>query len=182
MLDKDALFYGALELFAEKGVRLTMDALSKRLGISKRTLYENVGSKENLSIFVVERYFEIVEERQRPIREDSSLDPVEKVRQLLTTTPSMPMARLGMDDFRREYPRAYALLDEKLSFGWENTFRVMDEGTAAGAFRVFDKALFARVYASSIEGLVTGQSVQGDAGFNELQRKLVDILLFGITA
>jgi AcrR family transcriptional regulator len=182
MLDRDGMFYGALDLFTEKGTRFTMDELSKKLGISKRTLYENIRSKEDLSIFVVERYFEIVEERQRPIREDVSLPPEEKLRLLLTTTPPMPLTQLRMDAFRTEYPRAYALLDEKLTTGWERTFSVMDDGVAAGVFRNFDRELFARVYAAAIERLVTDQRAGGSKSFNETQQAMVDILLFGITA
>jgi AcrR family transcriptional regulator len=182
MLDKDELFYRALELFTDKGTKFTMDELAKSLGISKRTLYENVRSKEDLSVFVVERYFEIVEERQRPVREDASLEPVEKLRRLLTTTPTMPRALLRMDSFRVEYRRAYALLDARLTEGWENTFRVMDEAVAAGKLRPFDKELFARLYASGIEGIITDFGSSGSATFNEMQSKFVDILLFGITA
>jgi AcrR family transcriptional regulator len=182
MLDKDSLFYGALELFTEKGIKFTMDELSKRLGISKRTLYENIRSKEELSVFVVERYFEIVEERQRPIREDTSLDPVEKVRRLLTTTPALPAARLSMVAFRAEYGKAYARLDRELTTGWDRTFAVMEEGVAAGRLRDFDRELFARVYASGIEGIVTDCGFSTGSTFAEMQSRFVDMLLFGITA
>ena len=180
MLSKDALFYATMELFTEKGTKFTMDEVSKKLGISKRTLYENISSKEELSVFMVEKFFEIVEERQRPILEDSGLCAADKLRRLMTTTPSMPVGRLRMAAFRTEYPKAYALMDAKLSFGWESTFRVMDEGIAAGELRDFDKALFAMVYAAGIEALVTGYDAQSPASFNELQQRLVDILLSGI--
>jgi AcrR family transcriptional regulator len=116
-----------------KGTKFTMDELAKSLGISKRTLYENIRSKEDLSIFVVERYFEIVEERQRPIREDASLEPVEKLRRLLTTTPTMPLTLLSMDAFRTEY-QGLCPAGRKTDQGWENTFSVMDEAVAAGVF------------------------------------------------
>jgi hypothetical protein len=87
-----------------------------------------------------------------------------------------------MDSFRVEYRRAYALLDARLTEGWENTFRVMDEAVAAGKLRPFDKELFARLYASGIEGIITDFGSSGSATFNEMQSKFVDILLFGITA
>ena len=38
----------ALVEFAEKGVRFTMDDLSRRLGISKKTLYAQVRDKEGI--------------------------------------------------------------------------------------------------------------------------------------
>jgi AcrR family transcriptional regulator len=182
MIDKDALFYSALELFSEKEMKFTMDELAKHLHISKRTLYENIHSKEDLCLFAVERYFALVEEKQKPIREDVSLDPVEKVRRLLTATPTMPLSRLRMGASRLEYPKAYALLDEKLNTGWEKTFRIMDEGVAAGKLKPYDKKLFARVYASGIEGILTDCGVAGSAAFVEMQSRFVDLLLFGLAA
>ena len=181
-LDKNALFYACMELFVEKGVRTTMDDVSRRMGISKRTLYQNIRSKEELADFLVTRYFEIVEEVQRQIREDASLDPVEKVRRLLTATPSLPLARFRMTEFRVEYPQAYALLDEKLSRGWEKTFVIMDECIAAGRFRPFNKELFARVYASAIEGLTLEFNQQSGMTFDHMQAPLVQVLLFGIVS
>jgi AcrR family transcriptional regulator len=182
MLDKDTLFYSTMDLIGRKGTKFTMDEVARNLGISKRTLYENILSKEALSIFMVTHYFEIVEDRQRPIREDASLDPVEKLRRLLTTTPNMPLLRFGSATLRTEFPKAYMLLDEKLTLGWENTFRVMDEGIAQGKLRDFDKLMFARVYASGIEGLISEYGLSSGMTFNEMQRRFVDLLLFGITA
>ena len=37
-----------INIFKEKGVKFTMDDLANNLGVSKRTLYENIDSKETL--------------------------------------------------------------------------------------------------------------------------------------
>lgn len=180
MVDKDILFGEALALFAERGVKLTMDELAGRLRISKRTLYETVGSKEELACFAVTHYFDIVEEKQRPIREDASLDAVEKLRLLLMTAPSMPISTFKLKEFRVSYPKAYALLNEKLTTGWENTFAVMDEGIRAGQLRDVDKPFFAQVYAAAIEGLTMEYGVNFGMSFPEMLKKLVNLLIDGL--
>jgi AcrR family transcriptional regulator len=57
MLDKDTLFYSTMDLIGRKGTKFTMDEVARNLGISKRTLYENILSKEALSIFMVNPLF-----------------------------------------------------------------------------------------------------------------------------
>ena len=37
-----------IDIFREKGVKFTMDDIANKLGVSKRTLYENINSKEVL--------------------------------------------------------------------------------------------------------------------------------------
>ena len=39
------IFIGGIEEFKDNGMKFTMDSLAKRIGISKRTLYENISSK-----------------------------------------------------------------------------------------------------------------------------------------
>ena len=53
MTTEEKLFETTFALYQEQGVKFTMDELALRLGISKKTLYELVRSKEEL----VERAF-----------------------------------------------------------------------------------------------------------------------------
>ena len=182
MVDKDILFTEAMTLFTERGVKMTMDELAGRLHVSKRTLYETVSSKEELASFVIGHYFDIVEEKQRPIREDDSIDTYEKLRLLLTTTPTMPFSSFKINEFAVVYPKAYALLDEKLSTGWDNIFNVIEQGISEGIFRPIDKDFFAAVYTSCIEGLTMGYLDKSGMSFNDMQDMLVKLLLDGITA
>lgn len=182
MVDPDELFEAATSLYVEKGLKFTMDELSRKLGISKRTLYETVSSKEQLGLFVIDRYFDNVAERQEPVRTDPSLDPVERLRKVLTVTPDLPRAALNLNEFRSSYPEAFALLDERLSHGWERTLSIIDEGVEQGVMRPINKDLFAHAYTGAVEELVTEAAQFEDTNFEELQAQLVDLLIDGITA
>ena len=63
----EKIFDGAVEEFQYSGFRFTMDALAKRIGISKRTLYETIPSKEAVIEMVIDRTFEDIKEQQKVI-------------------------------------------------------------------------------------------------------------------
>ena len=49
-----------INIFKEKGVKFTMDDLANNLGVSKRTLYENIDSKETLLNLLVDDIFDSI--------------------------------------------------------------------------------------------------------------------------
>ena len=51
-----------IDIFKEKGVKFTMDDIATKLGVSKRTLYENVDSKECLLNLIVDTVFDSIAE------------------------------------------------------------------------------------------------------------------------
>ena len=69
MTTEEKLYEATFALYQENGVKFTMDELANRLGISKKTLYERVRSKEELVARAVAYYFDAVEREQRAIRE-----------------------------------------------------------------------------------------------------------------
>lgn len=181
VIDPDELFEAASELYAAKGMKFTMDELSQKLRCSKRTLYETIESKEQLSIFAIERYFETVAAEQEPIRNDDSLCPVEKLRRVLATTPDQAFIPANLGELYRSQPEAAALLDKKLREGWDRTFAIIDEGVEAGVIRPVNKRLFAAVFGASILAITSGDANFGDETFQEVQHELVDLLIDGIT-
>lgn len=180
MVNKDELFYESMKLIEKKGKKFTMDELAQHLGISKRTLYETVHSKNDLSIFLVERYFLLVDRAQKPIQENTDIDLAEKVRELLVAAPEISLPSYRMSEFREGYPQAYALLEHKLSHDWRKIFKVMDQGVKQGIFRTFDKNLFVLMYTSSIEGLTMKYNQESKKSLLDMQQKIVDMLLQSI--
>ncbi len=180
MTTTEELFREAMNLYYEKGGKFTMDELAARLGISKKTLYELVRSKEELAVQLVEYYFAGVNELQNAVHSDGSLNPVEKLKKLLCATPDLPMRKYHLQELKLSFPAAYRLLDEHLRQGWERTLAVMDEARAAGMIKDIDHALFSKIYAASIEDMLMDNDVNTDLTFRQKQEQLVEILLFGI--
>ena len=180
MTTEEKLFETTFVLYHEQGVKFTMDELANRLAISKKTLYELVRSKEELVERALMYYFEAVEREQHCIREDKSLSALEKTMRLLCAVPQMPLQHYRIRELRRVFPKAYLQLANWLETGWENTFAIMDEAVAEGTFTPFDHALFAKIYAYVIEGLMLEQELRTKSDFAEEQERAVKMLLGGV--
>jgi Transcriptional regulator len=180
MIPTDQLFSEAMTLYFEKDARFTMDDLAARLGISKKTLYEAIRSKEELAVQMVEYYFAQVAALQDQIHADPALSPLEKLQKLLCATPDLPMRSYHLEELKRGFPAAYRVLDERMRRGWERTLSVLDQAKAAGAVRPIDNALFSKIYATAIEDILMENDIHSDLTFKQKQQQIVEILLFGI--
>ena len=72
-----------INIFKEKGVKFTMDDLANNLGVSKRTLYENIDSKETLLNLLVDDIFDSITEKGKEILNDATIDNLEKLKRIL---------------------------------------------------------------------------------------------------
>lgn len=180
MTTEEKLCEATFALYQENGVKFTMDELASRLGISKKTLYELVRSKEELVERAVAFYFDAVESEQRAIRDDGTLTALEKTERLLCVVPQMPFRDYRIRELRRSFPQAFQQVTAWLETGWERTFAIMDEAVASGSLLPFDHALFAKIYAYVIEGMMLEREARTTADFAEEQRRAVRMLLYGV--
>ena len=180
MTTEQQLYEAAFALYQENGVKFTMDDLANRLAISKKTLYALVRSKEELIDRAVSNYFDEVEREQAAIRESDSLSPLRKVERLLCVVPQMPFRDYRIRELRRAFPQAFQQVTAWLETGWEKTFAIMEEAVKEGTLAAFDKALFAKIYAYVIEGLMLEREARTTADFANEQRRAVKMLLGGI--
>ncbi len=180
MITEEMLFHQAFVLYQEYGVKFTMGDLAARLGISKKTLYELVSSKDELVARAVAQYFDAVEQEQAEIRKDSSLNALQKTERILCVVPQMPFHEYRIRALRRAFPGAYLKVTERLETEWDKTFSVMDEAILQGLLAPFDKTLFGKIYAYVMEGLMLEREQRAIADFAEEQCRAVRMLLGGI--
>lgn len=113
MTQKDNIIRHASKMFVEQGIKaVRMDDIAQELSISKRTLYELFGDKEELIYQSIKFYSEQACERRR--KQISDLDnPLEimviGIRNMIDAAPIAGRIRRNM---RRFYPTVYAKLEE----------------------------------------------------------------------
>ena len=180
MTNETELYNETLKLYWEQGLKFTMDDLSERLMISKKTLYEMVRSKEDLVTKVIERYFELLAVEQDSIHSDTSLSSMEKLERLLCAIPAFQIKEYRLKELRATYPSAFEVLNEKLSRGWERTFAVIDKAKQEGMIREIDNNFFSEVFAAAIERFLVENYIESEYSFKEKLKQLVSMLLFGI--
>ncbi len=180
MVNEDLLYSRTFEQVYARGVRFTMDDLADSLGISKRTLYEKVSSKEQLAFWMVERYFDEYEHARAKIYTNKNLTSLEKLRDVLNAMPVTVLDKSRLNEIKREYPAVFEEINIKLSRGWEKIFALIAEAQLDGFLIDFDEEMFKLMYVSSVESMLLGFNMSQELSFSQMQRKMVDILLNGI--
>ena len=79
----------ALEEMHEQGSKFTMSDLAHRLGMSKRTLYENFDSKEALIAAIFDTGLQDLKRQRIAIMNDNRLNITEKLQRMLTVKPEL---------------------------------------------------------------------------------------------
>ena len=156
-----------------------MTDLAKSLNMSKRTLYEFFESKEKLILALIEHYFNLMLAEKDVIRADKTLSLGEKIQKLLKTVPNLALEKYRLAELKNKYPKAYELINKKLTTGWEKTFALLDEAKSKNLIKDIDNNLFIKIYIASTEGLLL-ENNGGNYTFKQMQSQMVDILLSGI--
>ena len=111
-------------MFVEQGIKaVRMDDIAQELSISKRTLYELFGDKEELIFQSIKHYSEQARERRR--KQILDLDnPLEimviSIRDMIDAAPVAGRIRRNM---RRFYPTVYAKLEEEVQATSQNDLK-----------------------------------------------------------
>nr|WP_251047733.1 TetR/AcrR family transcriptional regulator [Planococcus sp. ISL-109] len=125
-----------IEETRNNGIKFTMDDLSKRLGISKRTLYENFSSKLEILESIIDLTFLEHEERSRAIREDETLSLEEKIHQTILIIPNHSefYDLRVLEQLKRYYPEQWERVDRELN-QWDELKQLLEEGMKSGLIK-----------------------------------------------
>jgi AcrR family transcriptional regulator len=173
----------ALEAFGHHGIRFTMDDLARRLRMSKRTIYEQVGTKEDVVALVINETFAGRKAQERAILGDPGLDVLTKLRLVLTLAP----ARADLADpvvitqVREAYPAMYDLIVHHLATGWEDTLALIDRATREGLIRPVRPLVLREILLATTEQMLRDDFL-ATAGLTheEALAEVVDIVFRGL--
>ena len=128
---------GAMAEMHERGIKFTMDDLARRLGMSKRTLYENFSSKEELVGSLLTAAIAELKTKREAIARDETLDIREKFRQMMTVRPALWNERTEnlMLDIKKSMPDQCKKLESTMDELWQVIEDLLHEGARTGYFR-----------------------------------------------
>lgn len=136
-VQRNEIMNACVVLYNEKGLKFTMDDISKYCHISKKTMYLLFDDKEDLFLDMVDFVFDRVKESEKKAIEDDSLSTVEKIRKVLGVLPEgyteIDFAELYL--LKEKYPKIYAQLEERLETGWETTIALIEKGQEEGVIK-----------------------------------------------
>ncbi|MCM1151568.1 MAG: TetR/AcrR family transcriptional regulator [Alistipes sp.] len=136
MNQKERIIEQTMRMFVMQGIKsVRMDDIARQLGISKRTLYELFGDKENLLYLAMLCYFEQNRLRWNSLSSDA---PNMLVRLFMVLSDVMEhsetTARM-MENLRKFYPAVHAkLMREGSEKNRQDLRRMLEQGIADGLF------------------------------------------------
>lgn len=134
---KEEIREKAVELFQKEGFAFRLDEIAKELHISKKTIYQYYGGKEDIFRSFIIDSFASVHDFQEKIYNDSSLSTIEKLREILNARSkyedSLAIEKtMGLKDV---YPNCYKLILESYTTQWEKVTQLLEQGEKEGIFR-----------------------------------------------
>lgn len=169
--------------YEENGINFTMDSLSKRAGISKKTLYEIIISKEQIIELIINKGRDSIKEKQKDILENDSMDVVEKLRGILTVVPEFHtvFSYNKLLQIKNSYPKLYEKIVNLLKDDWEPTFDLLNKGIMENKIKPINLNLFKEMYVAAIASIDNNKLIiEEDINYNKLLTDIISILIDGI--
>lgn len=132
-----------LEQFIEKGSKFRMEDVASAMKISKRTIYEEYGNKENLIDLVVEAIFEGIENQLKKIVSNDDYNTLEKLIHMTCAFPDVKdvdyhKAMMIKDSF----PKPYEKFINYIGNNWNMSKKLFEQCIQEGLIRNADHDLF----------------------------------------
>ena len=164
-----------INIFKEKGVKFTMDDLANNLGVSKRTLYENIDSKETLLNLLVDDIFDSITEKGKEILNDATIDNLEKLKRIFTLLPTSYDAI--------DYTKIHEVkIMNRLDLAWEHTNILVKKCIDEGLIKKVNIYLMKSVLIGSIRIILEDNNLRKEKiDYSETMKNIVDIMFDGLT-
>ena len=130
---KTRIINAFIEETRNNGIKFTMDDLVRRLGISKRTLYEHYSSKVDILDSIIDITLDEFDEQTRRIIENNELTLLEKISKVIVVMPKYNEfydLRI-LEQLKRTYPAQWERVDRELH-QWEELRGLLEEGIDTG--------------------------------------------------
>lgn len=130
---KTRIINGFIEETQNNGIKFTMDDLARRLGMSKRTLYEHFPSKVSILDAIIDRTFEEFDRQTQETIDNPSLTLLEKIRKIIVVVPKhndFYDLRI-LEQLERSYPEQWARVNREL-YQWDELKELLEEGIRQG--------------------------------------------------
>ena len=169
--------------FNQKGMKFTMDDISRELHISKKTIYKEFNDKDELFFATIDYGFAAVKKKEAEILSDDSLDLVDKIARVIVCLPD----NYKNIDFRRIYqlrekfPEVYSRLAERIESDWEETEKLLQQAMDQGLLRKIPIPVIKLTIEGAIEKFLSSEELaRTDVSYEDSLNVMIDIIINGI--
>lgn len=173
----------ALREINRHGSDFHMDDLVRNLRISKRTLYENFSSKQEIIEQAIADFTDKIYAYHQRIVSDPAMTCEAKLIAYFDV-PSDNWQVLSVrktSDLLAKMPGTCERLQSRYKKDWLLLERLLDEAQETGEFKPFDKFLFLRILHSAADDIIDYfNDVKHDSTFSDYMKRCINVLLYGI--
>lgn len=165
------------------GMKFTMDDLSKKIGISKRTLYEHFSSKVSILDTIIERSLEHMDQKTAHIMQDNRLSLVEKIKAVMMVLPShFEFYDLrNLEQMKRYYPEQWHKVDTALRAEWDQLQLLIEQGIREGEIVDVNVPLVIKLAIDATNTILDQRFfAENHITVDEALTSIVDILMYGL--
>ncbi|SCY41763.1 TetR/AcrR family transcriptional regulator [Butyrivibrio sp. INlla14] len=174
-----------IDQFNQKGMKFTMDDISKELHISKKTIYREFDDKDELFFATVDYGFSAIKKKEAEILADESLGLIEKISKLIVCLPD----NYKNIDFRRvyqlkeKYPKVYMKIAEKVESDWGETVKLINQAMDQGLIKRVPVELIKLMVEGAIEKFLSSEELANSQySYEESLNMMINVLINGIKA
>lgn len=180
---RQKIMEAVINQFNSKGMKFTMDDISKELHISKKTIYKEFDDKDELFFATVEYGFSNIKKKEAEVLADDSLDLLEKISMLIVCLPD----NYKNIDFRKvyqlkeKYPLVYRKVAERIESDWEETEKLLKEAIDKKLIKDLPIPLIKLIIEGAIEKFLTSKELSNTKySYEESLNGMIDIIMNGL--
>lgn len=174
-----------IDQFNEKGMKFTMDDISRELHISKKTIYKEFDDKDELFFATVDYGFSAIKKKEAEIVADESLDLVDKISKLIVCLPD----NYKNIDFRRvyqlkeKYPKVYMKVAERVESDWGETEKLLNQAMDQGLIKRVPIQLIKLMVEGAIEKFHSSEELaRTEYSYEDSLNMMINVIINGIKA
>jgi AcrR family transcriptional regulator len=179
---KNRIIQVAAQAMNERGTKFTVDTVAQRLGISKKTLYQYVSSKEELIHLIVDVALGDIHSQQVEILH-SDKPFVEKLTSILTLQPHIfgPINDWIFDDIKNFCPSAWDNIEKFRRSRTQVLIDLLEAGKTTGEIRSINSQIAAQALRGALREMIDYSFLSSaNLTFKDAMSGCVDLLIHGM--
>ncbi len=182
---REKIINAAIDEFREKGLKFTMDDVTKRLSISKKTIYTVFKDKEEMLLAVADYCFTDIKKSEQELLQNPDLDIVEKIKRIMVVMPDR-YQNIGLNNLyqlKDKYPGIYKKVETYLETDWDGTISLLEQGMNEGKIRPVSIPLVKAMVESTISHFFASDVlIHNGISYEQGLSEMIDIIMKGIEA
>ncbi len=181
---RNRIIMAAFEEINVRGFKFTMNDLTKRLSISKSSLYEQFSSKNELISSVLNCILEDMKQQEDAIYQNDTLLGMEKFKAVLVVTPKVfgPIKDQLYDDLRNSFPSEWQRVRDFNQHRLDRVNALLIEQIESGAIRPVNLNVLRQLIIAGMNQLASYRFLaENNMTYSDAVAAMSDLLTYGLT-